>query len=360
MRKRGGGGRGVTLLDVARHAGVSPMTVSRVINENKSVDTKLRARVMASIEALNYSPNLVGRSLRTSGTYHLGMLHSNPSSAYLNQFLVGALQQSSVTGSTLVLEQCGGLNSQRGAVERLLGGRVDGVILPPPLCDSKAALSHLREEGVAIVAFATGRPVEGVSSVRIDDYEGARVMTEYLIQLGHRKIGFIEGDPKHTPAALRSAAFFAAMEEAKLEVPPARVAQGLFTYRSGLAAAERLLKCKDPPTAIFSSNDDMAAAVISVAHGLGLKVPEQLTVCGFDDTPVATTVWPELTTIHQPVMQMARAAVSLLIEDIRRMRAGQSLSGTHETMKFMLVERASSAPPRGAKPTLREKSLPQS
>ena len=351
MRKRsGGGGRGVTLLDVARHAGVSPMTVSRVINNNKSVDDKLRSRVKASIEALNYSPNLVGRSLRTSGSYQLGMLHSNPSSAYLNQFLVGALQQSSVTGSTLVLEPCGGLNSQRGAVERLLGARVDGVILPPPLCDSKAALNHLREEGVAIVAFATGRPVEGISSVRIDDYEGARVMTEYLIQLGHRKIGFIEGDPKHTPAALRSAAFFATMEEAKLEVPPARVAQGLFTYRSGLAAAERLLKCKDPPTAIFSSNDDMAAAVISVAHGLGLKVPEQLTVCGFDDTPVATTVWPELTTIHQPVMQMARAAVSLLIAEIGRMRAGQPLAGTHETMKFTLVERASSASPRPRRP----------
>src|SRR5262249_50035952 len=113
MRKDNGDRRrGATMLDVARHAGVSPMTVSRVINDNKSVDNKLRSRVMASVKALNYSPNLVGRSLRTSGTYQIGLLYSNPSSAYLNQFLVGALQQSSLSGSTLVLEQCGGLNSQ--------------------------------------------------------------------------------------------------------------------------------------------------------------------------------------------------------------------------------------------------------
>jgi len=106
------------------------------------------------------------------------------------------------------------------------------------------------------------------------------------------------------------------------------------------------LKCAHPPTAILASNDDMAAAAISVAHGLGLKVPEDLTVCGFDDTPVATTVWPELTTIHQPVTTMARHAVKLLITEIQRLRAGEPAEGMHEVVKFTLVKRGSSAPPR--------------
>lgn len=345
-RKQTGKRRAViTVLDVARHARVSPMTVSRVINGKESVDKKLREKVITSIKALNYSPNLAGRSLRTSTAFQIGLLYSNPSAAYLNQFMVGALQESSLSGCRLTIEQCSGLDSQRAAIEKLLAARVDGVIVPPPLCDSRTTLSHLREEGMPVVAFATGRPIEGVSSVRIDDYEAARAMTEYLIGLGHRDIGFIEGDPKHTPAALRAAAFFAAMEEASLDVPPERVARGLFTYRSGLAAAEKLLKCTHPPTAIFASNDDMAAAVISIAHGLGLKVPEELTVCGFDDTPVATTVWPELTTIHQPVTTMARHAVSLLITEIRRQKAGEPGEGVHEVVKFTLVKRASSAPP---------------
>jgi LacI family transcriptional regulator len=243
---------------------------------------------MAAVKALGYSPNLAGRSLRTSGAYRIGLLYSNPSDAYLNQLLVGALQQCSQSGSTLVIEQCGGLKSQRAAAEKLLAARVDGVILPPPLCDSTATVNHLQEQGIPAVAFATGRPQKGMACVRIDDYAAARAMTQHLLDLGHREIGFIQGDPKHSPTELRTTAFQATMSEAHLPVERELMAQGLFTYRSGLAAAEQLLKRKRRPTAIFSSNDDMAAAVISVAHGLGLRVPEDLTVCGFDDTAVAT------------------------------------------------------------------------
>jgi LacI family transcriptional regulator len=338
----------VTVSDVARRAGVSSMTVSRVVNGREYVGEETRRRVLAAIDALNYSPNLAGRSLRTSGTHKVGMLYSNPSEAYLNQFLVGALQQCSLSGSTLVIEQCGGLRSQRVAAEKLLAAGVDGVILPPPLCDSAATLSHLEEEGIPAIAFATGRPQRGISCVRIDDYEAARAMTQHLIGLGHRDIGFIQGDPAHSPTALRTSAFLAVMSETRLPILPEFMAQGLFTYRSGLAAAEQLLKGKRRPTAIFSSNDDMAAAVISVAHGLGLHVPEDLTVCGFDDTPVATIVWPELTTIRQPVTNMARTAVTLLLDEIGRHRAGQPSVGKHELVKFTLVKRASSAPPKKA------------
>lgn len=338
-------GNAVTILDVARHAGVSPMTASRVINDNPNVGEAMRERVLASVKTLGYRPNLAGRSLRTSSTARIGVLYSNPSAAYLNQFMLGILEQSSLSGSQVLIEKCSGIRSQRAATQRLLDAGVDGVILPPPLCDSAQTLQELDERHIPTIAVATGAPQEGVGSVRIDDYQGARAMTRYLLDLGHRDIGFIKGDPKHTPSALRAAAFFDTMAEAGIQVPAEHVAQGMFTYRSGLAAAAELLKRKRRPTAIFSSNDDMAAATMAVAHGMGLRVPEELTVVGFDDTPVATTVWPELTTIHQPVTAMGRTAVTLMLEEIRRNRSGRPKAQVHQVMKYTLVKRQSSAPP---------------
>jgi LacI family transcriptional regulator len=213
--------------------------------------------------------------------------------------------------------------------------------VPPPLCDNKAALKQLSELGIPSVAVATARPSPQMSAVRIDDYEGAMTMTKHLLALGHTDIGFVKGDPEHTPAQLRYQAFIDAMREAGLEVRAERVAQGMFTYRSGLLAARELLAQPTRPTAIFASNDDMAAAVIAVAHGMHLQVPEDIAVCGFDDTPVATTVWPELTTIHQPITEMARSAVALLVEHIRARRAGQSYMPQHRLMPYTLVERES-------------------
>lgn len=344
QRKRRAGAT-VTILDVARHAGVSPMTASRVINNHPYVGEAMRERVVASVKALGYRPNLAGRSLRTSGTARIGVLYSNPSAAYLNQFMLGILEQSSSHGSQILVEKCGGIRSQRAAVQRLLDASVDGIILPPPLCDSRQMLQELEQAKIPVVAVAGGAPTEASASVRIDDYEGARAMVRYLLELGHRDIAIIKGDPKHTPAGLRAAAFFDAMAEAGIEVPPEHIAPGLFTYRSGLSAATELLRQRRRPSAIFSSNDDMAAAAVAVAHGMGLRVPEDLTVTGFDDTPVATTIWPELTTIHQPVTAMGRSAVTLILDQVRARRSGRPARQVHQVMKHVLVKRQSSASP---------------
>lgn len=321
------------------------MTASRVMNNNPRVGQAMRERVLASAKALDYRPNLAGRSLRASGMARIGVLYSNPSAAYLNQFMIGVLEESSVSGVQVVVEKCGGIRSQRLAMERLLDANVDGVILPPPLCDSQQTIQRLDAASVPVVAVATASPMEGVASVRIDDYQGACAMTRYLLKLGHRRIGLIKGDPAHTPAQLRAQAFFDTMAAAGVDVPDAHVVQGLFTYQSGLAAARKLLQGADRPSAIFSSNDDMAAAAIAVAHGMGLNVPRDLTVVGFDDTPVAVTIWPALTTIHQPVAAMGRAAVRLVLKQIRRRDEGQARSGEQQVMKFTLVKRESSAAP---------------
>lgn len=337
--------RAVTILDVARHAGVSPMTASRVINGHPRVAPELRERVEASVRDLGYRPNLAGRSLRTAGAARVGVLYSNPSAAYLSELMLGLLEQSSASGVQVMVETCGGIASQRAALQRLLDAGVDGIILPPPLCDSAPTLRELGERQIPVVAVATGSPVPGVASVRIDDYQGARAMTRHLIELGHTRIGFVQGDPKHTPTRLRTAAFLETMAEAGLPVPADLLAEGLFTYRSGLAAATQLLALRPRPTAIFCSNDDMAAGTMAVAHGLGLRIPGELTVVGFDDTPVATTLWPELTTIRQPVTAMGRAAIDLVLEQIRRQREGRAGEPGHQVMKFALVKRGSSAGP---------------
>lgn len=335
----------LTILDVAKRAGVSPMTASRVMNNNPRVGEAMRERVLAAAKELKYRPNLAGRSLRTSGTSRIGVLYSNPSAAYLNQFMIGVLEESSLSGAQILVKKCGNVRSQRIAMQQLVDAGVDGVILPPPLCDSRQAIRDLDEAKIPIVAVASGSPAAGVSSIRIDDYQGACAMTQYLINLGHTRIGFIKGDPKHTPAELRSQAFFDTMAKAGLDVAPEHVVQGLFTYRSGLVAARQLLSLKQPPTAIFSSNDDMAAAAVAVAHGMGLHVPQDLSVTGFDDTPVATTIWPTLTTIHQPVTAMGRGAVRLMLDEIRLKRGGRPKANEHQVMKYTLVKRESSAAP---------------
>jgi LacI family transcriptional regulator len=335
---------GATVYDVARVAGVSAMTVSRVVNGSTHVSDLTREKVMKAVESLNYQVNFAARAARI-GTLRVGLLYSNPSASFLSAFLVGAMDQCSQSGAQLILELCDDLRSQRSAIDKLIASGADGILVPPPLCDSKAALKQLDQIGMPTVAVATARPAAGVSAVRIDDYDGALTMTRYLLSLGHTDIGFITGDPKHTPAQLRHQAFLDAMAEAGLGVAPERVAKGMFTYRSGLVAARQLLGHATRPTAIFASNDDMAAATIAVAHGMHLQLPGQLAVCGFDDTPIATTVWPELTTIHQPIGDMARSAVDLLLEQIRRRRVGEPKQVHHKLLPYTLVQRESSSTP---------------
>lgn len=332
---------GPTLYDVARLAGVSPMTVSRVINGNKRVSDDTRERVRESIAKLNYEVNVAARAARV-GSPRVGLLYSNPSAAFLSAFLVGAMGQCSMSGARLILEKCGEPQDWRVAVDRLVASGIDGILLTPPLCDSSEVLDLLASLDIPVVAVATARPSKLTSAVRIDDYAGGLTMVRHLISLGHRDIAFIMGDPSHTPAELRHRAYLDAMAEGGLEVRPGRVVEGLFTYQSGLLAARRLLGQAPRPTAVFACNDDMAAAVVAVAHGLNLDVPADLAVCGFDDTPLATTVWPNLTTIHQPIDQMGQVAVELVCQHIRRRRTRQPIGIQHRLLPYTLVPRLSS------------------
>ena len=336
-----------TLYDVARLAGVSPMTVSRVINGNNSVNDGARERVNIAIAKLKYEVNVAARAARV-GSLRIGLLYSNPSAAFLSAFLVGAMDRCSSSGAQLIMEKCAGQSGWRAAIDQLIASGVNGILLTPPLCDSRPVLKLLEELDMPAVAVATARPSKSTSAVRIDDYDGALSMVGHLISLGHRDIAFIKGDPKHTPAQLRYRAFLDAMETAGLKVPPDRVAEGMFTYRSGLTAARSLLAQSDRPSAIFACNDDMAAAVVAVAHGLELDIPGDLAVCGFDDTPLATTVWPNLTTVHQPIGEMGKVAVELICAQIRSHRKREPSVVEHRLLPYSLMPRLSTTEGRKA------------
>ena len=324
------------------------MTVSRVVNEEKNVREATREMVLAAVRELNYAPNLAARSLATADDLRIGVIYSNPSAAYLSEFLVGVLDESAGRHAQLLLVKCEAseAEAERAAVDQLIEGRVTGVVLPPPLSESPVVREALKAAGIASVGVATGRFRSDMSCVRIDDRQAASDMTSHLLELGHQRIGFIKGAPNQTASAERLAGFRSALR--KDPGASATIVQGHFTFPSGLAAAERLLDSANPPTAIFASNDDMAAAVVSVAHRRGLDVPQDVSVVGFDDTAVATTLWPTLTTVRQPVSAMAAAGFDLLLREIRARKIGEPTAPVDQVIAHALIDRQSSAPPRAA------------
>jgi LacI family transcriptional regulator len=305
-----------------------------------------RENVMRAVRDLGYTPNLAASSLAAAQHTRVALIYTNPSSAYLRELLVGALSGAARTAAQLVIDTWDNLNAdeQRSAA-RTLAKSVAGVILPPPLCESKAVVKEFVSAGIPVVSIASGRFSNEISCVRIDDFRASKEMTAHLIAQGHTRIGYIKGHPNQTASAHRYEGFQAALSEAGIAHDPTLVQQGYYTYRSGLEASEKLLAHRPPPTAIFASNDDMAAAAVSVAHRKGLTVPGDLSIAGFDDTAPATTVWPELTTVKQPISAMAEAALELLLADVKARRSGGPTGPAERVLEHSLIVRESSAPP---------------
>jgi LacI family transcriptional regulator len=309
--------------DVAARAGVSPMTVSRVINREENVKPETRDLVNAAIRELNYAPNPAARSLAGSAPSRIALLYHNPSSGYLTELLVGSLDATGRAGAQLIVEKRPEGDPAIATVAKLIRNGVDALILPPPMGEDPEILALIAETGAAMVAIAPGDPSAEVATVRIDNEAAAREMTRHLLSLGHRRFGFIAGHPNQNDSRLRLKGFLSAIEDAGIPRDQIGIEQGYNTYRSGIEAAQRLLGREIRPTAIFASNDDMAAAAAAVAHRLGFDVPDDVSIAGFDDTPIAASVWPALTTIHQPIAAMAKTAVDLTFDEIRRKRTGE-------------------------------------
>ncbi|WP_409433582.1 LacI family DNA-binding transcriptional regulator [Litorimonas sp. RW-G-Af-16] len=333
-----------TITDVAQKAGVSMKTVSRVLNKEPNVAEKTRERVMAVASELRYSPNLAARGLASSKSYLIALIYDNPNAYYITELQRGAISACRKRGYHVVLEptkirELSSPEEVKSASEMIFERlHVDGVILAPPLSDSQELIDVVRARNLPYVLVAPSETSPDVPSVKMDDFAAAYELTQNLIAQGHQRIGFIKGHYQHSSADLRLEGFCHAIKEAGLSKEPGLIKDGDYSFRSGVVAAEALLEADNPPTAIFACNDDMAAGVIHVAARLGLSVPDGLSVCGFDDTPLATIMWPQLTTVAQPIYEMGYGAADMLL------RQDTETGDDHvQTFDFTIKKRGSTA-----------------
>ncbi|MGA0098331.1 MAG: LacI family DNA-binding transcriptional regulator [Steroidobacteraceae bacterium] len=333
----------LTIDDVAALARVSIKTVSRVINDEPNVKPATRDRVLEAIRRLDYRPSRVARSLASRQVFVIGLLYDNPSPYYIYNVQSGALKGCEQRGYDLLLHPTTFGNARTPEEIVTLHGqsRFDGVLLTPPLSDMEALTTALREQRVPFVLIAPGVELEADARVCTNDEAVVAEMTRHLVGLGHRRIAFVAGHPDHLAVGKRLSGFLAAMREAGLPVPAEYVAQGYNSFESGEAAARRLLDLPTRPTAIFAANDEMAAGVIKVAHSLGIPLPRELSVAGFDDTPMTTQVWPALSSVRQPIARMAEMAAGMLIEAA----ASGPVPPTRQLIPSEVVVRESTAPP---------------
>jgi LacI family transcriptional regulator len=313
--------RNSTIDDVARAAGVARVTVSRVLNNGANVRPETRDRVRRAVEALGYSVNKQARALASGAGRTILLIHSHdpdrePNSYYHSGLELGALRACSDLGFDLVTHA---IDPARADRARLLASIVDrerpaGIVLPPPLSDDVELLRGMRRAGVRVVAVSAGEQARSVvPSSGIDERAGGRAIGEYLLSLGHRRIGFVKGPPDHLAAALRYDGFVDALRDSGVSDGP-WTATGDFTFRSGVEAAERMLGEGAGLTALACANDDMAAGAMLALHRAGRDIPADISVTGFDDTPMSDIVWPPLTTVRQPIKDIAERAVHILVE----------------------------------------------
>lgn len=304
-----------TIIDVAKAAGVSIKTVSRVMNNQANVREETRRRVHVAMDELDYRPNDAARRMRSGKSSAIGMLYGDPSSGYQSRLNHAMMQACVKAGRYLAVGLFDEAKSEwkeqlEGFLDRT---KVDNVVLVPPMCDSSILQECLNARDARFVLLSPSRAAPGIAAVSMDDQRAAREMTQHLLDLGHRRIGHITGNPDHIASLLRRQGYEEAIMSMGLEKPDeSLVVEGGFDFRIALSSAEKLLSGSDRPTAIFAASDDMAAAAYMAAGRLGLNIPEQLSIAGFDDVPIANTIWPALTTVAQPFEQMAIEAVRLL------------------------------------------------
>jgi LacI family transcriptional regulator len=313
----------VRIEDVAEAAGVSIKTVSRVLNHEPNVSEATRLRVEAAVEKLQYRPNPSARVLAGRRSYLIAMLYDNPSSNYLMEVELGVLDACQAQHYNMMLAPLVyDAKDIVAKVEALIAqSRLDGVVLTPPITDDRALLGRLDELDVPYASVSPKEENRRIGVV-VDEEEAVAEMIDHLVGLGHSRIAHIKGHAAHGASGWRLAGYREGLKRAGLRYDAALVVDGEFSYDSGFAATNVLLDLKRPPTAIFAANDDMAAGAICAICERGLSVPRDVSVCGFDDTPIARHIYPRLTTVRQPTREMGRLAGQELLKAIRDRSTG--------------------------------------
>jgi LacI family transcriptional regulator len=328
-----------TIKDVAERAGVSIKTVSRVLNNEPHVRGEVQERVRAAALDLDYKPNRAASRLAGGRSFLIAHLYDNPNPSYIAALHIGAARRCRELGYHLVVEP---VNSQDkdllGLVQRLFATIApDGILLSPPLSENTEFVESVRKLGgrIALISATHG---DGLTHISTDERGASKAIMAHLLGLGHRRIGFVRGHPQHFGATLRYDGYCQSMTEAGLALEPDLVAQGYFDLQSGLEATRALLALPERPTAIFASNDEMAVGALIAARELGLRVPDDLSVIGFDDTPISRLISPALTTVRQPLEAMGAAGVEAIVAPAH---------APVDYLEFEIILRDSCTAPRG-------------
>ncbi|MBC3765706.1 LacI family DNA-binding transcriptional regulator [Neptunicella marina] len=336
-----------TIKDVAELAGVSIKTVSRVINQEGSVRADTLKKVSEAIATLNYQPNHAARNLAGTRSYALGYVYDNPNAYYVIDMQNGILSECREKGYELIIHPCNAASPNIVDEIRMMviRSQLAGLIISPPLSEMPEVLDALEQMDVNFVRVVSGANEEGETSpcVFIHDHAAALEITEHLISLDHRKIAFISGDKGHRSTDERKNGYLEALEKHGITPNPDYIFEGQYSFKTGVEGAQYLLNLPEPPTAIFSCNDEIAAGALFAARLMGVSVPEKLSIAGFEDSPFSRQTWPKLTTAAQPISVIARKASSSLISHIIAQRSGKGGSSkiAHQHFQPHLVVRES-------------------
>jgi LacI family transcriptional regulator len=325
----------VTIRDVAARAGVSVATVSKVINERYGVSAATLARVRAVIDELGYEASLVAQSLRNHRTNVIGILVADLE-PFSTELLKGAADAIRGSGFELVVYSAGGRTGdpvgwEKRYLSRLSGTLVDGAVLVTPAVSLEAV------PGTPVVAVDPHTGPSHLPTIDSDNLRGAQLATEHLLALGHRRIAFLSGRPDLQSAELRKTGYLRALTAAGIAPDEDLIRIGAYDPEISAASAHALLTGPDRPTAVFAANDISAIATVSAARELGLAVPDDLSVVGFDNVPESALCSPPLTTVDQPIREMGHRAIRMLIALIN----GDDVERTHVTLDTGLVVRRS-------------------
>ena len=343
-----------TIDDVAALSGVARATVSRVLNGGPNVRDEVRQRVLKAVDKLQYKVNMQARFLAGGKTQVLGLVYasdldSEPNSFYHSGLELGALRACAEFGFQLLMHPANQHSLSKAAkiIELVESRRCDGLILTPPFSDDVELLKEMAARNFPVICIAAGLEARKVASgVGIDDEVAGFEMTRYMLALGHKRFGFIKGLQGHLSAEDRYAGFRRAIAEAGLSEDAVLTERGNFTFRSGVEKSLPILHAAHRPTALICANDDMAVGALFTAHKMGLNIPQDLSIVGFDDTPVSEIIWPPLTTVHQPLKTIGARAVDMIVEQIKASKTTQGpLNIVFDVVPHRVVMRESAAPP---------------
>ncbi|MFC6632644.1 LacI family DNA-binding transcriptional regulator [Microbulbifer taiwanensis] len=324
----------VTINDVAAQAGVSIKTVSRVINNEPSVRPATRKKVMEAVAALNYQPNLAARNLAGTRSYTIAFIYDNPNAYYVIDMQNGILEACKARGYELLIHPS---NSKSEAVHDELKNlvehsRIAGLVLTPPFSESQAVIDTVKSlnlDHVRIVS-ADASLEDEENCIQVDDSAAAYDLTRHLLQLDHKRIGFLCGGEEHVSTHGRLDGYRRALRDAGLPIEEDLILKGEYSFDSGVEGAKKLLGSAKPPTAIFASNDEMAAGALFAARLMHIEIPQQLSIVGFEDSPFSRQTWPKLTTAHQPNNEIAKCAAALVLSKARGKGAAESGTASKE------------------------------